>query len=78
MRALWYKAREFGAVRLSTTDKGKYWCVIEFQTIPGVNLKAEGKFNMDDPEEAIKSAIEVAIKIVDGMSQQVNQLKRLK
>lgn len=78
MRELWDKARQYGKVMLFTADDGTYSCIIIFSTIPGVNLEAKSGFRHVEPEKAIEAAIARCEEIVNGMAQQVADLKRLR
>lgn len=78
MRELWDKARQYGGVNMFTHDDGTYSCNIEFSTIPGVKLEAKSGFKHKEPESALKAAIARCEEIVNGMAQQVSDLKRLR
>lgn len=77
MRELWNIARQYGTVRLSTSDDGTYYCAITFQTIEGVNLEANSGFRNNDPEEAIKKAIKKAEEVTDTAAKAASGFKRL-
>lgn len=77
MRTLWDKARQYGFVRLSTLEDGTYFCSIKFNTISHVTLEAKSDFNHITPEDALTTAINRAIEIVNSISQPIAELRRL-
>lgn len=77
MGKLWRDARQFGSVNLFTHDN-QYSCSIKFHTVIGVELEAKSGFGHKEPEDALKAALASCDKIVDGLSQQSEQLQSLR
>jgi hypothetical protein len=63
---LWDDASSYGRVRLCTSESGKVWAVIEFETVPGITLKAQGEF-VATPQLALLDAIKKAVVIKNSM-----------
>lgn len=66
MKELWYKARQYGLVRLSTLKDGDYYCCIEFATVGGIKLEAASDFKCKTPAEALEKAIAKAEEVING------------
>lgn len=60
---LWPIARQYGRVSLHTMEHG-CWCKIEFNTIQGIELKANTHTRYKTPNEALIEAITKAEQIV--------------
>lgn len=67
---LWNLARCYGRVTLSTSENGKYWSVIKFNTIKHVELEARHAGYFDKPEEALYASIKIAEQVVETTSSQ--------
>lgn len=63
LEELFDEARSLGNIYLHQADDGTFSFTIEFQTIPGVNLKAKSGFRHQTIESAIESAISTAYEI---------------
>jgi uncharacterized protein YqfB (UPF0267 family) len=74
---LWNTARQYGLVRLTTTEDGKYYCCIKFSTIAHVTLEAKSDFDCANPQEALIQAINRAVQIVSSISEPIARLKEL-
>lgn len=57
MGDLWQLAEMYGRPRLTKTDRGQYYCVIEFMTVGGTSLKSKSEFTDEGPCAALKQAI---------------------
>lgn len=60
---LFYEARQYGLVRLSTWTDGRYIARIEFASIDHTTLEADSGF-VDTPENALRIAITAAKEVV--------------
>lgn len=61
--ALWREARGFGRPSILTSSlSGKVWAKIDFDTLPGTELRAESERHTE-PEDALAEAIERARQI---------------
>ena len=65
---LWEEARQYGRVRLCTTEDGLYYAFIEFNSIKHTKLQAKSSFDCKTPHEALQMSIFVAEKIVEEFS----------
>lgn len=82
MEELWFEARNYGFVRLDTSDDGTYSCSIEFITIKSISLEAHSGFRNSNPKEAIYLAIVKAIEIAssfldNGLKEKTERTKLL-
>jgi hypothetical protein len=74
---LFREARQYGLVRVVTSDDGSYYCNIEFSTIKHTRLQAESGWKHKTPEEAVAKAISVAKEIVNSITTSMEPLKEL-
>jgi flavin-binding protein dodecin len=68
MTELFYEARKYGQVSIFTSNRGDYSCNITFHTIKHVELTAHSGHGHETVENAIKSAINKAVEIVDSIN----------
>jgi predicted N-acetyltransferase YhbS len=74
---LFREARQYGLVRVVTSDDGAYYCNIEFSTIKHTRLQAESGWRHKTPEDAVMKAISVAKEIVNSITESIEPMKEL-
>ena len=78
MATLFYEARKYGSVGISTFNDGNYFCRIEFATISGTKLEATSDYKQATVEAAIKQALEKAILIISSLDTTRHNLETTK
>lgn len=74
---LWTIACIYGRPSLYRNREGEVRARIELNTIAHVELKAQSELITTSPNEALQSAIDKAVEIVNSMEKQVQQFKQI-
>lgn len=74
---LWDLARQYGKVRVTTCDDGKYYACIEFNTILHTEMKVASTFNKPDIRTALIAAVNKAEEVVESISKTMPTERKL-